>query len=152
MKNEIIHYGIVKDGKLVPDNPDFLKWDITNFEGATVEIKITAKRLTRSLLMNAYLWGAVYPPLVNYFNDQQTFNRKVDKDYVHSICKGMFIGWDNATMPDGTQIPIESRSAELDNQEFIAYFENIIAWSAEIFGLEIAKPNERLSKNIDYNI
>jgi len=143
------HTGKIQRGKLILDNRDMFLWDLENFEGKTVELIIKGVKNTRSILMNSYYWGVVLKSLVDYFNKEQTFNRKVNVDEVHELMKMKFLGtivWD---LPNGEIMESAEMSKNLDNTEFIAYFQNIIAWSAEMFGLKIPLPNEEEMLEMD---
>ncbi len=143
------HTGKVKAGKLLLDNRGMFLWDLENFEGKDVELVIKGVKNTRSNKMNRYYWGVLLKTLVDYFNKEQTFNRKVNADEIHELMKMKFLGtivWD---LPNGEIMESVESSKNLDNVEFISYFENIVAWSAEMFGLEILKPNEEEMLAID---
>ena len=143
MKDTIIrHTGRVQMGKLQLDNRDLFLWDLDNFEGKTVELVIKGVKNTRSILMNSYYWGVVITSLTNYFNEEQTFNKKVDINITHALMKDRFLGDNIWTLPNGDELKEPEGSSGLSNQEFIAYFESIIAWAAEMFSLIIPLPNE----------
>lgn len=141
-KTTIRHTGKIQRGRLILDNSELFQWELENFEGKTVELILKGVKNTRSILMNRYYWGVAITALTNYFNKEQTFNKKVNIDEVHELMKMKFLGtivWD---LPNGDVMESVETSKGLDNQEFIAYWENIIAWAAEMFGLKIPKPNE----------
>ena len=136
------HTGKVKGGKLTLDNRELFSWDLENFEGKTVELVIKGVKNTRSLKLNRYYWGVLMKALVDYFNKEQTFNRKVNAYEVHELMKMKFLGTIVWNLPNGEEMESVETSKDLDNTEFIAYWENIIAWSAEMFSITIPKPNE----------
>ncbi len=143
------HTGKIQRGKLILDNRELFLWDLENFEGKTVELIIKGVKNTRSLNMNSYYWAVVMASLTKYFNEEQTFNKKVDINITHALMKDRFLGDNIWTLPNGEELKEPEGSSGLSNQEFIDYFENIIAWAAEMFGLEIPKPNEREMLAID---
>jgi len=149
---EVTHYGRIEKGKLKLDNREFFEYDLQSLEGLTVEITVKAKKITRSLRMNRYLWGIVYPPAVIEFNNQNTFDKIMNKDKVHSYFKGLFIGYEELVHPHEGATSIEESTTELNNQEFITYFESIIAWCAEWLNIQIPYPNEELAESIDYKM
>ncbi len=143
------HTGKIKRGKLILDNRELFLWDLETFEGKTVELIIKGVKNTRSILMNSYYWGVVIKSLTNHFNKEQTFNRKIDIEEVHEIMKLKFLGtvvWD---LPHGEVMESVESSKKLNNTEFIAYWENIIVWAAEMFSLTIPKPREKEMLAID---
>ncbi|KKN59962.1 hypothetical protein LCGC14_0537120 [marine sediment metagenome] len=150
MKDLIIkHTAKVQANKLVMDNKELFQWDLENFEGKTIELVIKGIKNTRSILMNSYYWGVVIKALVDYFNSEQTFNRKVNADEVHELMKMKFLGTIVWNLPNGDEMESVETSKDLDNTEFIAYWENIIAWSVEMFNIKIPKPREKEMLIID---
>lgn len=143
------HTGKVQRGKLILDNRELFHWDIENHEGKNVELILKGVKNTRSLRMNNYYFGVVIKSLADHFNKEQTFNRKVNIDEVHELMKMKFLGTIVWNLPNGEEIESVEMSKNLDNVEFIAYFENIIVWSAEMFGLTIPKPNEEKMLEMD---
>lgn len=144
MNLEVKHTGFVKDGKFVPDNPEYLKWDIANFDGQPIELIVKGRKLTRSLRMNSYYWGVVVRELVRFFNQENTFDRVVNAEFVHEILAVKFLGTRKIVLPGSEVVEIRESTASLDNQEFIAFFENVRAWANEFFSLDIPEPNEEL--------
>jgi len=145
----IRHTGKIKAGKLTLDNRDLFLFDLESFEGEDIELVIKGIKNTRSNRMNRYYWSVIIKALTDYFNKEQTFNRKIHAENVHEIMKLKFLGtmvWD---LPNGDVMESVESSKELTNKEFISYFENIIAWSAEMFGLVIPLPNEAELLSID---
>ncbi len=143
------HIAKYQNGKLILHNFGLFQWDLENFKGKDFEIIIKGIKDTRSNRMNRYYWGVIMKALTDYFNEEQTFNRKVNADEVHELMKMKFLGTIVFDLPNGEVMEAVETSKNLDNTEFIAYFENIIAWSAEMFGLEIPKPNEEEMLAID---
>lgn len=144
---KITHYGKVTDTiepKLVYNDEEFFKWDLASFKGKTVEVQIKPIKITRSLLMNAYLWGVVYRLAVERFNELCSFDRTVDAEFVHSFFKGLLFGVDKVSA-FGWTVEVEATTTNMDNQEFITFFEFIIKWCAETIDIEIPLPNEKLN-------
>lgn len=148
-KVAVRHTGKVKAGKLILDNRELFLWDIENYEGKNVELILKGVKNTRSLRMNAYYWAVQIKSLTDYFNKEQTFNRKVNADEVHELMKMKFLGTIVWNLPNGDEMESVETSKGLDNTEFIAYFENIIVWAAEMFSLTIPKPNEKEMLEMD---
>ena len=140
--NDLRHTGKVVNGKLQLDNKELFLWDIENFDGKNVELVIKGVKNTRSLQMNSYYWGVVIKSATDHFNKEMTFDKKVSPDFVHELFKYQFLGTKKIQVPGGQIVEVLNSSADTDNQEFIAYFENIIKWCAEYLGIEIPLPNE----------
>lgn len=143
------HTGKVQKGKLILDNRELFSWDLENFEGKTVELIIKGVKNTRSLLMNRYYFGVVLKSLADYFNKEQTFNRKIDIEEVHELMKLKFLGTTVWDLPNGEVLEAVESSKKLSNTEFISYWENIIVWAAEMFSITIPKPREKEMLEMD---
>ena len=145
----IKHTAKYQDGKLVLNNKELFLWDLENYKGKDIELIIRGVKDTRSNRMNRYYWSVIMKALTDYFNEEQTFNKKINTEEVHELMKMKFLGtifWD---LPHGETMEAVESSKKLTNTEFISYFENIIAWAAELFDLQIPKPNEEQMLAID---
>lgn len=145
----IKHTAKFQNGKLVLNNKDLFLWDLENYKGKEIELIIRGIKDTRSNRMNRYYWGVIMKALTDHFNNMQTFDKKIDAETTHNLMKDRFLGTEIYHFPSGDQQRILESSKELTNEQFISYFENIIAWSAEILGLIIPKPNEEEMLAID---
>ncbi len=144
MKLEIIHTGSVVNNKLILDNDDMFRANIESYNGKKVKLTINEIKETRSLQMNKYYWGIVLKSIVDHFNQEQTFNKLIDCEFVHELMKYKLLGTSKYQIPGCEIIEIVNSSAKLTNKEFIDYFENIIAWAAEYLNVTIPYPNEEL--------
>lgn len=145
----IKHIAKFQDGKLILNNLALFQWDLENYKGKDIELIIRGTKNTRSNRMNRYYWRVVMKILTTYFNEEQTFNKRINAETTHELMKMKFLGTNIWRLPDGKEMEALESSAKLTNKEFIAYFENIIAWSAEMFGIQIPKPNEEEMLAID---
>lgn len=143
------HTAKFQDGKLILNNKELFLWDLENYKGKEIELVIKGVKDTRSNQMNRYYLGVIIKALTDYFNKEQTFNRKITAEEVHELMKMKFLGTVVFDLPNGEVMEAVETSKNLDNTEFIAYFENIIVWAAEMFSLIIPKPNEEEMLVID---
>ncbi len=146
----IKHTAKVQANKLVMDNRELFQWDLANFEGKNIELMIKGLKNTRSNRMNRYYWGVLMKALTDYFNLEQTFNKKIDVETTHELMKMKFLGTNIFRLPGGEEMEALESSKNLTNTEYIAYFENIIAWSAEFLNLILPLPNEEDLKITNY--
>lgn len=144
MSRKIEHIGEVKNGKLQLDNKDIFKEDLQQFEGNVVEVIVKGRRNTRSLRMNRYYWGVVIRLVQKQFNEDNTFGKRVDSEFVHDFFKYKFLGTKKILGPDKQLVEVLDTTTDTDNKEFIAFFESIIAWCAEFLHLEIPYPHEEI--------
>lgn len=144
MKLKITHTGTIHHGHGLPwiqyDNANYFAYCLTEFVGQTVEVTVKGVKLTRSQRMNRYYWGVVIKMLCDFFNQENTFGRKAQPEFVHELLKVKFLGTRKIMLPGSEVVEITESSAGLTNTEFIAYFENVRAWALELLSLDIPLP------------
>lgn len=107
----------------------------------TFELYISKKetKTSRSLMMNNYLWGVVYPPLQEAINKKANEiwdDRTADIEDIHEMCKHLF----NYKLVG--KIKVAKSTATLTNKEFIDYFQKIQRFASEYYNTYIPDPNE----------
>lgn len=138
----ITAYGKIKDGKLTIEHRQYFDMLLSEFGEGEVSIVVSQAKSTRSVRMNRYYFGVVIASLVKHFNEEMTFGDKVSAETVHEIFKNKLLNRGQVTMEDGKIIEIAASTSSLSNNEFIAYWENVIAWAAQYLGLIIPYPSE----------
>jgi hypothetical protein len=138
--------GKIRNGRLILSHPDYFKVLLSELGDGDAEITVSRQVTTRSSRMNRYYFGVVIGSLVKYFNEEMTFDQKVDADIVHEIFKAKFLNRGTTTMPDGEVLQLTASTSSLTNAEFIAYWESIQMWAAEYIGLYIPSPNENFAE------
>lgn len=102
--------------------------------GAIVTIR---QRLSkRSDQQNRYLWGAVYPAILQHLQGW-------DADDVHEFCLGSWSGWERLEGFGRVRLRPIRRSSKLSKMEFIDFVAHIQRTMAEK-GIVIPDPNERM--------
>lgn len=146
---EIKHTIRIIDGKPQWENAELFAWDVSCLSGFAV-VTVKGIRITRSKLMNAYYWSVVVPMIVKAVNEQNTLDRVVDKDFMHDVLKTMFLWTDEVTPPGHHEsISVLAKSSELNNQEFIQFWENARTWALEFLGIDIPEPNKDFLEEAD---
>ena len=139
---EPIHTGYMKQGKFIPDNPDWFKSDLCGFEG--MYIQVIVKECSRSKPQNNYYWGVVNKIFTDFFNKEKSFGRVVSKDFVHEILTTKFLGVMKQTIPGGEIIELRRSSKNLSVKEFSDFIEYCMQWGDELFGLSFSAPPEKI--------
>jgi hypothetical protein len=110
--------------------------DLPADQGFRVEVH--KHKSTRSLAQNAYLWGVVYPAILEAGGNLLAGWRDTD---LHDYCLGEHFGWE---VVDGfgkkRQRPVR-RSSKLSKLEFMDYIAFIQQRMAE-HGIYVPDPNE----------
>jgi hypothetical protein len=104
------------------------------------EFKIKKPRQQRSDLQNRLYWKVYVGALVTYLGEQ---GQPVTPNFVHHMYRGRFLPQSVVCPVTGEEIPGEPRSTtELDTKEFGEYLDNIQAFLAETFHIEIPSTPE----------
>lgn len=102
-------------------------------------VEILEHKSTRSLAQNAYLWGVVYPAILEGAGNQLAGWRDTE---LHEYFLGEHFGWEVITgFGKKKQRPIR-RSRRLSKFEFMQYVEFIQRKAAEL-GIVVPDPSER---------
>lgn len=137
-----VHLGVIKDGKFLPDCPEFFKEDLRALEGLDIAVTVNVVRRTRSLELNKFYFGQIVRPLTEFFNREKTLNRIVDTDFVHELLKAKFLGLEKVIVA-GELVEKINSSRKLTNKEFVDYCEFAMAWINELFNLNLDWPPEK---------
>ena len=131
--------GVVTGGRLPAKVAEQLATVIRLAEGKRVVVAVREQKRTRSNQQNAYLWGAVYPPIVAMFRDA---GNMVDAEDVHLFLK-LRVGKLSQVFvtPDGEVIKSLGSTAKLTTTEFMDYVERVREWAAG-FDVIIPLPDE----------
>jgi len=131
--NTPIHTGIMSKGKFIPDNAAFLFADFEGFEGK--RIGITIKELRRTDEFNRYYWAAIVKTFTDFFNQEKSFGRLVNSEFVHEILAGKFLGFSQQVLPGGEIVMMRNKSRTLTTKEFWDYVMFCKSWGEEFFNL-----------------
>ena len=135
--------GKIEGGKLtIYHRQDFIQ-ALENIGELECTLTLEKRTKKRSNSQNSYLWGVVYPLSRDCFKDIGYF---LSLDEVHEFFKDKFLK-DVVVHPDTGEMlgNTVKKSSNLNTIEFNEYFENIIRFIAETFGVEIPYPNEQTS-------
>lgn len=127
-------------GRIPPSVLQRLAAAVSRAGDSRLVVAIKKQKRRRSLNQNAYLWGVVYPAIVDVFREH---GNSVDSEDIHSYCKEhvgklkqIFV------TPDGEILSGAGSTAKLSTMEFESYLEKLRAWAAETLGLTIPLPKE----------
>lgn len=123
------------------------KEDCTNYDPLLIDMaerppgryKLTIKKLRepRTHRQNKWLWGIIYPMLLDGLNHIGYEFTKVEQ--VHEFCKDVFCD-KYVNKHTGEIIEIPDSTKEMDTVMFATYIQVIREWASEFLYLEIPDP------------
>jgi len=123
--------GVIKDGKLVPENPMSFRAYISRFkDGMKMEFSVGPWRKQRSSAQNNYYWGVVLEVI-----SAETGHTPAE---LHEIFKRMFLPKKYIEYRD-KQIDVPSSTPDQDTSQFTEYIERIRAEAATM-GINVPGP------------
>ena len=130
----IKHIGKIENKHFVPENKEWLKDQLSKYEGKQVRLEITglSKKVERTLKQNNYYWGVV----VKYISDEIGDS----KDDIHSVLRTMFLSVEKL-INDVSFMFIKS-TTDLDTKEFNDYVTECRNWASSFLNLYLPEPNE----------
>lgn len=132
-------YTQVKDGRVA--GREFAKV-VNNLEGQRITITIGKTKRNRSNNQNRYFHGPMLDVLLDHIQELGNDMQKIE---LRELLKFKFLKKDILLDADtGEMASIIKSTADLNTGEWEDFMEQIRAWAAEIFGIEIPLPNEQL--------
>lgn len=98
-------------------------------------IEVSEQKQTRSLEQNSYLWGVVYPTIMDHLIGW-------DAEDIHEFFLGEHFGWETIDGLGKKKLKPIKRSSRLSTKEFKEHWEFIQRYMANK-GVDIPDPNER---------
>lgn len=98
-------------------------------------LEISEQKQTRSLEQNAYLWGVVYPTILDHLPGWEA-------EEVHEFFLGEHFGWERMEGLGKAKMRPLKRSSKLSTTEFKAHWEFIQRYMAQR-NVYVPDPNER---------
>jgi len=114
-------------------------WELP--EGKSWRVEFKEHRNTRSNQQNRYLWGVVYPTILESGGEAL---RGWTKEDLHTFFLGEWSGWEELELLGRKQCRPIHTSSNLSTTEFEEYVEFIKMKSADL-GIYIPDPNEKPS-------
>lgn len=110
--------------------------------------KVTVRKLqnNRSNQQNRWLWGHIYPRLLQGFLDAG-WDEFTNEEEVHEFCKVKFAGKEIVDRNTGEVVTIPCRTSQMDTVEFSLYCMQLRFFAKEYLNIEIAEPDEKLIGN-----
>lgn len=108
---------------------------LRRFVGQNVVVRVERPKAVRSNAANAYLWGVVYPDVLEGLRElAQAHGERcpfVTTDDLHEACKFMFLGTRVVELPGAGQVEVPSTTTTLTTAQFSVYVDKIIRWAGE---------------------
>lgn len=112
------------------------------------EITIKQKRDRRSNAQNRWLWGKIYPMLLQGFLDAG-WDEFTCEEEVHEWCKQHFSGKRVVNRITGEVDNLPNSTKKMDTIEFCSYCEQLRTMAVEYLGITIPEPNKELIEEND---
>ena len=103
-------------------------------------VSVASARKGRSNDQNGYLWGCVYPMVLEGLIGAG-WEDFTDCEQVHELCKQKFASRDIVNRNTGEVATLPSSTTEMDTVQFSAYVDSVRDWASEFLGVSIPDPN-----------
>ena len=143
--NKIETYGQIKQGKLSIVRRQLFVESLQTLTNGRYRVSIEKLYRKRSNPQNAYLWGVVYPLVLQGFN--QVGYNLIDNEEVHSFCKNRFLK-KMLVSDSGEMFETIGSTRKLTTMEFNEYIENIKQFAYEYLNMNIPEPNEEMEEYV----
>lgn len=147
---------VVRNGKLIPNEPVYFQDEIAKYEGKEIEVTIKSNR-KRSNGQNRYYWGVVVYLVRERLNElgyvrsdlqEGTLPSTLTREDVHVYLRENFNRKDIVNAETGEVLGASSVStSELSTEEFGEYLERIMSWSSMYLDLMIPPAEVQISYN-----
>jgi len=114
---------------------------IKSLTGKEIVISISKRTKRRSNPQNAYLWGVVYPLLLDGLIGVGYDISKGDTELIHEWSKKEFLQPIKIERENGDSLTVPASTAKLTTVEFMEYVDRITQFAAEFLGTVIPPPN-----------
>jgi hypothetical protein len=102
-------------------------------------LKVRRLRRTRTLPQNDYLWGVVYPALLDGLIDAGW--EFTSTEQVHAFFKGLLTSEKVVNRHTGEVVELPGSTASMDTAEFSAYVDRLRDYAREYLGTDIPEPD-----------
>lgn len=134
-------FGKIEDGKLLIVYRSRFLENLKLLRDGHYRVIVERIYKKRSNPQNAYLWGVVYPLILQGLKDLGY--ELVTPEQVHELMKFKFLQTEIANK-DGEYIETIRSTTELTTTEFMDYLAEIWTWSKEYLNIYIPEPNEKM--------
>ena len=107
------------------------------------KVTVTKQRHGRSSRQNRWLWGQIYPRLLQGFLDAG-WRDFICEDEVHEYCKIMFAGKAIVDPHSGEIVTLPCRTREMNTMEFALYCEQLRIFAYDMLNVTIPEPGTEL--------
>lgn len=143
MKPTLITFASVADGLMKIHGRKQFDNDLKMFNGQDVEIRITKKKRTRSLLQNNFYWGCIIPIVRDAIKQSGVAN--FNSEQTHELLKFKCNQIEYVNEKTGEIISVTGSTADLSAMEFIEYVGRIKEWVLDYLNVTIPEPGEVMS-------
>ena len=116
---------------------------LSNVPDGLYQLSVRKMQSSRSSRQNRWLWGQIYPRMLQGFLDAG-WDNFTNEEEVHEYCKIMFAGKDIVNRDTGEIVTIPCRTREMDVVEFSLYCMQLRMFASDYLNIIIPEPNETL--------
>lgn len=132
-------YVMKRDGK--PDsNVSRIMNALYTLEDGFYEVTVRRHKSVRTSEQNRYLWGVVYPCMLEGLQDAGW--ELTDVEEVHEYMKSVFLGRKVLNRSTGEVLSLGESTRDLSRAEFVAYVEKLREFSSEYLHVCIPSSDE----------
>ena len=142
-------YGTIEDGKLKIIHRNRFTEAIKALKPGRYSLTIEKVYRKRSNPQNSFLWGVVYPIVLEGLK-QAGFEEFEEDEQVHDLLKCRFLKKDIVNK-DGEVIETVGMTKNLTTTEFMDYLSEIGKWSSEYLNVYIPEPGEQTEIKFEDN-
>lgn len=118
----LVHYGQLKDGKLVLDNTSWFTGMLSLFDDTKVSVLVERRKNSKSKEQQGYLWGVVYPHIAQYTG--------YTPEELHDVFKAKFLKKKRKWR--GMDMVTVSSTEGLTTGEMAEFITNVVMEAAEM--------------------
>lgn len=112
---------------------------LTDLKGGEYDIVIKPHRKRRTDSQNSYLWGVVYPMVLQGFIDAG-WDEITNVEQIHEICKARFLTTEAINKHTGEVINFPVSTAKMNTIQFSTYVEQITDFAMNNLNVVIPQP------------
>lgn len=125
---------------LLPNRAELIQWSKDHI-GKNIILSVKVNRRKRTNPQNSYYWGVVVPTIKRAMN---SYGNDFSTEETHEFLKAQF-NYKEVEAGDGHYLKVPESTTKLDTFHFGEYIDKITVFAAEMFGVEIPKPESQMS-------
>ena len=153
MKKVIANGRVTPEGKLLLNDSEMFKNDISVFAGKEVDLTVQKHQVLKTLNQNSFLHGPVIEIVQRGFLEAG-YKEAKDPDWVRNVLKWKFLKYEIINEDTGEIMTDENGNvmfavrsiADLKKAEYSEFIDKIVTWSFETLGVDIVSEYTEFKK------